>query len=223
MKKKVLLLDVFLIAILFFGVGVRAVVAGPHLSFSPSTGTYKVGQEFDVIVKMDSGGVVIPGNDGVGTYDSSRLELLKIERSSPSVFDEGGTPGGCDVNDSSVGKFSFGCFSTLDSNSNSGDVVVFSFKAKAVGTAKVEFQCVDGSTTDTNIWDESVNEVIVCSENKNGLYEIIEGSDSDPEPDPDPDPEPSGELPQTGGFGATVGLILFGVVSVASAVFLRFL
>lgn len=229
MKKKFLFLSIFLITVLFFSSGSKAVMAGPHLSFSPSTGAYKVGQEFDVTVKMESGGIVIPGNDGVGTYDSTRLELIKIEKSSSLVFDEEGTPGSCDINDSVAGKFSFSCYSTLDSNSNSGNVVVFSFKAKAVGTARVDFGCTSGSTTDTNIWNESVNDVIVCSENVNGSYVITAADsttdDSDDSDDSDDTEEETttSELPKTGSFGATVGLILFGVVSVASAVFLKFL
>jgi len=225
MKKTALLLNVFLILGLLFATSSRAVLAGPHQSFSPSSGNYKVGQSFSVTVVMTSGGEIIGGADGIGTYDSSKLELVSVEEASSMVFDTTDDGGACSITESESGKFGYSCYSNsnVTSNSNSGDLVVFNFKAKAVGTALVKFTCTQDSTADTNITKTSpVADVIVCSENVNGSYVITAGDTDEPEEETTPAPT-SSELPKTGGFGATVGLILFGVVSVASAVFLKFL
>lgn len=238
MKKTALLFNVFLIAGLVFGVSAKAVFAGPHLSLSPSSGNYNVGQEFDVIVNLDPGGEEISGADGKGSYDSTRLELVSVTESSSLAFpdDPNSLEGvrGCDINEGEIGRFSFTCMSSnhLDPGSSGGQLVVFKFKAKAIGTATVKFDCTQGLTTDSGITrNDPVGDVIVCSENVNGAYVIEAGSDTSPTNTPALDSsdgtteteEGDGELLQTGGVGATVGLILFGFVSVASAVFLKFL
>lgn len=227
MKKAALVFSVLMIFGLLIVTNPKAALAGPHQSFSPSSGNYKVGQSFSVTATMTSGGEVIGGADGIGTYDSNILELVSIETASSMVFDTTDDGGGCMITEAESGKFAYSCYSNSNtsSNSNSGDLVVFNFKAKAVGTGQVKFTCTQDSTTDTNITKTSpVGDIIVCSENVNGTYVITEGdSNLDPVGEEPIEEEPASELPQTGGFGATVGLILFGVVSVASAVFLRFL
>ncbi len=237
MKKTALLFNVFLIAGLVFGVSAKAVFAGPNLSLSPETGNYNVGQEFDVIVKLDPGGEEVSGADGKGTYDGARLELVSIKESPSLVFTDAPNSleevRGCDINEEDIGRFSFTCMANnhLDPGSSGGDLVIFKFKAKSTGTALVKFDCTAGSTTDSGITrNDPVADVIVCGENKNGTYIIEAGSGSSPTNTPAPSnsddttqTEEDGELLQTGGIGATVGLILFGFVSVASAVFLKFL
>lgn len=224
MKKTALLFNIFLVFGLLL-VNTKAVFAGPHQEFSPSTGNYTVGQDFSVIVKMNSGGMVVPGADGRGTYDATKLDLINIKKSSSLVFDEPNAPGVCDINDFGSGKFSYSCYSSLDSNNESGEMVIFSFRAKAVGTALVKFECVEGATSDTNIFDKEANEILVCSENVNGSYIISAGSGeaTDTTTDTSTEDTESDELPKTGVVGATLGLILFGAVSVISAVFLKFL
>lgn len=228
MKKTALLFNVFLILGLLLATNTKAVIAGPHQSLSPSSGNYTVGQNFSVTATMTSGGEVIGGADGVGTYDASILELVSVEKASSMVFSTTDDGGNCVISESEAGRFGYSCYSNSNtsSNSNSGDLVVFNFKAKAVGTGLVKFTCVQGSTTDTNVTKaDPVGDVIVCSENVNGSYVISAGSGTSTVDDTDEDTveDSTEELPKTGVFGATLGLILFGVVSVASAVFLKFL
>ena len=223
MKKTALLFNVFLILGLLLATNTKAVFAGPHQSLSPASGNYTVGQSFSVTAKMDSGGKIIGGADGVGTYDENILELVSIEKAPSLVFSTTDDGGNCSISEFESGRFSYACYSNSNtsSNSNNGDLVVFNFKAKAVGTGLVKFTCTQGSTTDSNVIEtDPVGDVIVCSENVNGSYVITAGSESSSTSSSDDETE---QLPQTGVIGATLGLILFGVVSVASAVFLKFL
>lgn len=226
MKKAALLLNIFWILGLLFVTNTKAVMAGPHQSLSPASENYTVGQSFSVTAKMDSGGEVVGGADGVGTYDANILELVSVEKAPSLVFSTTDDGGNCVISEAESGRFGYSCYSNSNtsSNSNSGDLVVFNFKAKAVGTGLVKFTCVQGSTTDTNIIKaDPVSDVIVCSENVNGSYVITDGSGVIPTSVPADTVDSTEELPQAGGLGATLGLVFFGLVSFASAVLLKFL
>ena len=114
-----------------------------------------------------------------------------------------------------------------------GDLAVVTFKAKATGSAAVNFTCTAGSTIDTNIFDTSGNDVIDCASNVNGIYTITAGSGGVTDPTTAPTAVPTtvvnnvttvpGELPRTGGIGATLGLMIFGIVGALAGVALRWL
>jgi len=235
MKKIALILNSFLIIGLFSVVSAKAVMASPHLIMNPASGSYSVGNNFSVIVKVDSGVEITSGVDGVGTYDSTKLELVSAVKSSPMVFDALDGGGNCSVIDTAeVGKFSFSCYpnNSLENKTASGDLVVFTFKAKAVGTAVVGFTCASGSTVDSNIVKASLStDVIVCGENIGGSYIITAATTGDsttttPTPTLTPTTtttKAATELPQTGGIGSTIGLLVFGAISLISILFLKFL
>lgn len=202
--------------------------AAAKMSFEPSSANKDLNEKFTVTIKADSGGVVTGSFDGVGTYDSSRLKLVSIDQSSDITADDR------DCNITPIkgdGTFNFSCNtnSVVDNKAFSGNVVVLSFEAKATGTAKVSFTCIDGSTADTNIFDKDLNELIVCSGNGSGSYVIGEGSNSSETETATNTPTKAQttttttELPKTGSVGATIGLVSFGLVSLLSAVFLKFL
>jgi hypothetical protein len=71
----------------------------------------------------------------------------------------------------------------------------------------------------------SASDVINCSTNVNGVYTINTGGESSTaNPTAIPVVEAgSSELPKTGNMGATVGLLVFGIVGVLSSIALRFL
>jgi len=234
MKKTALFFNFLLIAILFGTVGVKAAVAGPHLIMSPSSGTYSVDGTFSVTVKVDSGTETVGGVDGVGTYDSTKLELVSTTKASPMVFESTDSGGGCSISTTAgVGKFSFSCYSNdaLSDKVVNGDLVVLNFKAKATGTAVAGFTCASGSTTDSNIVKSSTaTDVIVCGENVGGSYTINSSGSTDTTATNTPTPTTTSsatttasELPKTGGVGATFGLIIFGIVSFASVALLKLL
>ena len=241
-----LFLNILLIAVLFLTGGVKVVLAAPNLSLDPSTGTYTNGSTFSVTAKVNSGTEIVGGVDGVGTYDSDKLELTSIVKATSMVFDSTNGGGGCSITTAAGGKFSFSCYANdaLTDTAVNGDLVVLNFTAKATGTAVVKFTCASGSTIDSNIVKTStLSDAIVCADNINGSYVITDGSTiatstSTPTPTPTPTSTTSidtsvtstptsttttTELPQTGSIGSTVGLIVFGAISLASALFLKFL
>jgi hypothetical protein len=241
MKKTALILNTLLIAGLFATVGAKAAMAGPHLIMSPSTGTYAVDGTFSVTVKVDSGTETVGGVDGVGTYDSAKLELVSVTKASPMVFEATDSGGGCSISSTAgVGKFSFSCYSNdaLSDKVINGDLVVLNFKAKAAGTAAAAFTCASGSTTDSNIVKSSTaTDVIVCGENIDGSYTISSSGSTNTTATNTPTPTTTttttttsssstitaSELPKTGGVGATFGLVIFGIISFASVALLKFL
>ena len=75
MKKTAWLFNLVFIWVLLMASGVKAAIAGAHLSLSPSSGNYSVNDTFTVTMNADSASEVVGGVDAVGTYDSSRLEL----------------------------------------------------------------------------------------------------------------------------------------------------
>ena len=223
MKKSALILNTFLISALFLAFGARAVIAAPHLITDPSTGSFAVGADFSVTIKVDSGAEVAGAVDGLGTYDSAKLELVSAVKASPMVFESTESGGNCSINSSSAGKFSFLCYSndTLNDKVINGNLVVLNFKAKATGTAVVNFTCANNSFTDSNIVKTATaSDVIVCGENVGGSYIITAGAGG---ATTTTTTAVAAELPQTGGIASTVGLIVFGVISLASAFFLKFL
>jgi hypothetical protein len=223
--------QVSLLVLMFFLIKGRigAVQAVARLYFDPASANKTLNETFTVTARVDSSGEVVGGVDGIGTYDSSRLELVSITKASDMVFTNLDSGGNCQIGTSDGGKFSFTCYanSAVDNTAVSGSLVVFSFKAKATGTATVNFTCTDGSTVDSNIVKTSTSaDVISCSSNGSGTYTISEGSSSSSTATNTPTPTStttSTELPQTGNVGVTVGLVLFGLVSLVSAVFLKFL
>lgn len=221
----------FFVLVLFFLVGgsSRAVEAASRLYFDPANANKSLNETFTVTAKVDSSGEIIGGVDGIGTYDSAHVELVSITRASDMVFNDFDAGGNCQIGTSSGGSFSFTCYANdaLDNTAVNGSLVVFTFKAIAIGTATVNFSCTDGSTVDSNIVKTSTSaDIISCSSNGSGTYVIGASSSSSSvtnTPTPTYTSTASTELPQTGSVGVTVGLVIFGLISLASAVFLRFL
>lgn len=233
MKKSVLILS-----LAFLLVSVKAVEAAPHLTVNPGSGSYSVGANFSVTLGIDSSGEIVGGADGMGTYDSARLELVSITTAANMVFANTSSGGSCSIDNSAgAGKFSFSCYSNdaLSDVSVVGDLVTITFKGKSSGTATLNYDCSTGSTTDSNIVKSStVTDIINCASNQSGSY-IMSETSTDPTSTPTPNSSSSSsssdptsvptstELPQTGNLGVTLSLIAFGAVSLLSALFLKFL
>lgn len=204
-----------------------ALAAGPLLKLSPSTGTYTNGSTFTVTMGVDSGTEKSQGVDAWMTFNSGLLEVQSIETASSPAFSF--ALGKNIYND--TGKFDISCsstdMSTYGATVLNGDLVVITFRAKSTGTANVNFSCTAGSTTDSNIFNMSAMDVINCASNVNGTYTIDSSSGTtDPTATPTSTTTTTSddeELPQTGGVGTTVGLLIFGLVGVLSSLALRFL
>lgn len=232
MKKTVI--NILFFAFLFFTFRAMPViaVAAPRLTLTPINGSYTNGSEFKVSIGVNSDGEKSSAVDVWSTFDNSKLEIVSIVKSANPPFAFEMSP----VFDNNAGNFKFSCVSTnpsgLDDVAINGELAVVTFRAKETGTAFLKFTCSNGSTTDSNIFNSDVNDVISCASNSVGSYTITAGSSStttNPTSTPTPTPTvvttvaKTTTLPQTGAVGSTIGLIIFGVISLASAVFLKFL
>ena len=212
--------------------------ADPRLYFSPATGSYHVNDTFTVTMMIDSGAMVAGAADLVGTFDPALLEVTSIETATDMAFNKSVSGGSCSNNSTAewaTGKFSAVCYSSITAGDQitTGNLMVITFKAKAVGTATVGYTC-DGTSGDSNITQTTpIKDIIVCSANGSGSYTITAATGastatSTPTPttassSTSTTTTPATELPQTGGIASTIGLIVFGAISLASALFLKFL
>lgn len=140
--------------------------SSPYLYFNPQNKNTKMGDIFEVTAGIDSSSNIIGGVDIVGTYDSSKLELISIKKSPSMVFNN---KGDC-TNPENItpGKFSLTCFisDSRDSMMVKGDLVKLTFKAKSAGSAKIEFSCQNNNLTDSNISNPNIfQDIIACNKN----------------------------------------------------------
>lgn len=222
MKKTAINILAFVVVALFLAVGANAVKAAPRLTLSPVSGSYTNGSTFTVAIGVNSDTEKSSAVDVKTTFDPAKLEVVEIKKSANPPFPFDITP----TIDNTAGKFDFSCTSTNIGTSQdtviSGELAVVTFRAKAVGTANLNFTCVAGSTTDSNIFNSDINDVISCSDNNSGSYTITAGTVT-PTVTAAATSSATTELPKTGVVGSTVGLIVFGAISLISAMFLKFL
>lgn len=248
MKKVVINFLVFVVVMFLVAGSANATLAAPRLTLTPVTGSYTNGSTFTVSVGVNSDGEKSSAVDVWASFDKAKLEVVSIVKSlnPPFAFDM--TP----RIDNTAGTFEFSCASTnmsaFEDTVINGELAVVTFKAKAIGTAALNFTCSPGSTVDSNIFNSDINDVISCSANSVGSYTITAGTSvTTPTPTTTvvttPTPTTSTTtattvtpttstattttttttLPQTGGVSSTIGLIVFGAISLASALFLKFL
>jgi len=231
MKKTVVNIFNFVLVALLMAGSVSAVNAAPRLTLNPVTGSYTNGSEFKITIGVNSDSEKSSAVDVWASFDKSRLEIISITKADNPPFDYDMTP----KFDNTAGTFQFSCASSnpsaYDDTTIVGDLAVITFRAKATGTAALNFTCTAGSTVDSNIFDSDISDKISCSANSVGSYTITESSSSTTTATSTPTSTvtPTGStkttttLPQTGAVGSTVGLIIFGAISLASALFLKFL
>lgn len=222
MKK--IVLSTLLILGLFLA-GVVEARAASNFTLIPSSGTYNVGDNFDVTIGIDSGTDKVYMADIFMVFDASKLQFVDAVSipKDPPVFP---FTKGVNNTDNSAGTFNFS-LGPVSSNSNEaavakGDLVKLTFKAKAVGTGTLSFNCTAGIDQDTNIVNESVTDVVNCASNQSGSYTIQagdSGSVSQPtSPVATPTNTPSA-LPKTGVLTPTVTLLVMGLVGIIASVF----
>lgn len=225
MKKAALIL---FLCFAFLAVGVKAVNATAYLTVNPTTGNYNINDTFNVTLGVNSGSEATGGVDGIVVYDSSKLELTSAVQADDMVFSnvEGG--GSCSIK-KETGTVSYSCWAndTVGDSTVNGSLVKLTFKATNTGTATLSYTC-STSTKDSNIIGvSSIVDIITCSSNQTGSYIIGSGSSNTPTPTSSSSTAAptavSTSLPQTGSTGVTVGLIAVGLMSLFSAVFLKFL
>lgn len=222
MKKTAIKLFSFILVALLGAVTASAVSAAPKLTLTPVSGSYTNGSNFTVSIGVNSDTTKSSAVDVWASFDPAKLEVVSIVKSATPPFPFDLTP---EINNT-TGKFNFSCLSTNMSSSQdtviNGELAVVTFRAKAAGTANLNFVCTAGSMTDSNIFDSTTNDLIDCASNNSGSYTITASASAATTPTVAAATS-SAELPKTGGVASTFGLIIFGAVSLASAIFLKFL
>lgn len=236
MKKTAKIILAFVFIALFLAVNVGAIQAAPRLTLTPVSGSYTKDSTFTVAIGVNSETEKSSAVDVWATFDATKLEVVSIVKSANPPFPFEMTP----TIDNVGGKFNFACASTnmsaFDDAVISGELAVVTFKAKALGTATLNFTCVAGSTTDSNIFNSDIEDVISCGANNSGSYTITAAASGGSTATPTPTATTTSsstttttttatttELPQTGGIASTIGLVIFGAISLVSALFLKFL
>lgn len=225
----------FLVILLMAGKA-RAVEAVAYFTLEPAVGTYEQGADFSVLLGANSGGEAVVGVDVVGTFDATKLELTSIGKiEGSSVYQFVGYDASLVQIGASAGTFAV-TLTPLGSSLYTGQAIDgaflrLNFRAKAVGVASVNFTCGAGSVLDSNIINQSALDIVECASNQSGSYTITASSGDSGSDDsgsvattaPSPTSTAGEELPQTGGVAGTVGMMVFGIVSVMGVLFLKWL
>lgn len=233
MRKSFLRVLSFLIMLTVAGsMSAKAALAGPHFTFSPVSGSYTNGSTFAVGMGVDSGTEKVAGMDVVGSFDATRLELLSVDKAASPAFDFPYDSSTAKIHND-TGKFEISLVSKsssiYDATTAVGPLLTFNFRAKSNGTATVSLTCQPSSIVESNIINQNSIDTIDCTANQIGSYTISGGSSTNLTPVPTSasttttSSSSGSELPKTGNIGSTVGLLVFGSVSVIGAFLLRFL
>jgi hypothetical protein len=201
---------VFLVLFFAFSLGkTKAVLASGRLYLDPATGSYSIGDQFDVSVMADPGTSQIVAIDGLINYDNTRLEVVKVEEAVFFKDDTGTYQGFSYSNNADTGRISIYSFATTGNFSvtTAGKIATVTFKATTQGEAAASFVCQAGSSEDSSMWDTDSEDAIDCGTNGSGTYTIgaATGPTNTPTPVPttastapdSPTATPS-ELPQSG-------------------------
>jgi len=189
MKKiKVFLFSITFFIVPFLAIKNKASAASPHLFLSPSSGNYS--QNFNIEVRIDTGGQAAGGADVLLEFPTNILNIQEVTKG--TAFGELFSS----INNNE-GKLMLGAyFPQSQSGSsfvgNNGLIATVIFKPVGSGTAKVNFVCIPDSHADSNIVEKtSSSDIIICSANINGTYNIGTGGGEQSTPTPNPTSAPS--------------------------------
>ena len=160
MQKKILIIFVFLFLFFVLSREVKAQV----LSLSPATNQVPVGTDFAVDIYIDTAGKAAAGADVKLTFNPDVLEVVSVEK---------GTFFSDSANNISDGTLYVAGFfpSQTETKTGQGKVATVTFKGMMAGISTLEFLC-SSQTTDSNILDNSSNDIINCAGMTNGTYTI---------------------------------------------------
>jgi len=105
------------------------------LYLSPLTGTYTIGSTFSVIVKVSSGGETVNAAEATLNFNPHEISVINISKSG-SIFTLWTTE---PTFSNSAGTIKFGGGTSKNFTGTAGTIITISFRAKTVGTAKVDF------------------------------------------------------------------------------------
>ena len=209
-----------------------AVLATPHFTLNPASANETVNQNFSVIMGVDSDTQKVIGIDIKATFDSSRLEVVSIEKGNvPDTGYQFSYTAGQAIIHNDTGMFEV-TLTPLNQSALTGpiakqELLKVTFRPKASGVATFGYVCQANSVTETNIINDLGNDVVDCTANQSGSYTIADSSSSSTTPTTAVSTPTTGvksnSLPSTGGVGDTVAMILVGLSSVVVAMYFKFL
>jgi len=226
-----------LLLVLGIWVSSAKAVEAAYFTLNPASGTNSVGEQFDVLVGIQSGTDKVYAADIWATFDASKLEVVSITNGYDLNAVEPGSP----LSFISLASKNFdnnaGTITASVQNSQTSSyqtmvmdnqpILKVTFKAKATGVASFNFTCSAGSVNDSNVLSsESYDDVIVCSSNQSGSYTIQSGTGGDTV---DPTPAPATttattttttELPQAGMVEYTIAFMVLAVILLGLSVFM---
>lgn len=209
----------------------KVLAADPHFFLSPASGSYS--QNFNIEIRVDTGNQEV---EGIDVYLGFPQNLLRIESvSGGTAFEEISS-----IIKNEEGKLRIAAyFKQLSGfySGNNGLVATINFQPLASGQANVNFICESNSTIDSNIVEKTtLNDIIVCSANINGSYEIKFQEENQPTSTPTPgltppvSPSPLNStpistatpIPSTGYFENILWLIGLGIVLLLTGLIVAF-
>ncbi|MCD4762272.1 cohesin domain-containing protein [bacterium] len=141
MRRNNLFFALLLIAVLFISplsgvLELNAQAGGASLYLSPSTGTYVIGSNFKVSVKVNTGGQVINAAEGTISFDKNLLDVVSVSKGG-AIFPYWTTEPGFS---NSAATVSFGGGLPPPAYSGTaGHIITITFRAKMSGAARVSF------------------------------------------------------------------------------------
>ena len=148
---------------LFFVLAKR--VDAQKIYLNPSTGSFAVGENFTVEVRLDTEGQEVVAADAKISFDSSQLEIVEVNKG--GFFDEVAHYVG--TNSVLVGGF---FNDPYKKKSGTGILATIIFKGKTAATTSLVFNCVAGKSDDSNIFSASGVDIIKCGSLGNGDYTL---------------------------------------------------
>lgn len=156
--RKVLCLLIVL-GIFFFVQTKVALAASPKLYFDTTELTAKQGDEFDLLMRIDTAGQSVSGADAVLEYNPEYLEVSTIENG--NFFALFGKH--YEINNQKI--YLTGFFTEKNQvKSGNGPFAQLTFKAVKNGATSIKFVCAEKSLSDTNIIGATGNDLISCAD-----------------------------------------------------------
>jgi hypothetical protein len=237
MKIKLLIVLSMLAGGLFFPV--RA-MAAPHFTLTPASANETTNQNFTVMMGVDSETEKVIGIDIQGTFDAAKLQIQSVEKVASDTGYQFTYTSGQAIIHNDTGKFEV-TLPSVDSSVYTGvvakqDLLKITFKPITSGVATLNYVCTAGSVADTNIINQSGNDVVDCATNQSGSYTIADGNGTSPTSTPIPTSAPGGstttaptaiptvtgqKLPETGGLENTIALMVLGISGMMAAWYLK--
>lgn len=148
---------------------VPAFASAATLSLSPSSGTQAAGSTFEVKILLNTENATTSGTDAYIRFDPNVLQVVDANSSSEGVQILPGSlysQTSYNVTDNSAGKISFSGSKSGGSPgySGSGTLATITFQAlKEASATEVTFDFTSGSTTDSNVIDQSSSDDVLSS------------------------------------------------------------